>query len=670
MRSSLNCVVATLLAPVNKCLSIMLVRLLQPIRHQHGLFLKAVATRRGATEQLGLWALGGWRSAVVDTVRLLTDRFFLKDLGLLRPGSAQPVFEALAVEDENLLCQYALNLTIHLVGQRCLSNLWYSHSLPMKFAGLLASSTHAREETLATLRKWWAVWDSAEAQQWVCPEIGEWLHDILWMSWGWVRRLMICLLEHEFSECPCDVREEVQGMISCMASTKQTEDAIGTLRKQESASQSGKLELSSRWRTLLMSSVLRDADRPEVHSTAASRHQSQQSRLTSRIYDPESAEQCHQVDETLLKRLVNEKPDHRSPSATRFDQSNLQWLTLQSISPNFEELSKQWWNSFVVVGTIVQNERSKVAGLVIYASPFGCLGWKLNIEKIGGKHYFTLKSSALDDNWFHFSVADPDTWQGSAVEAISPRMLFSAHSGLEDQDKARAMVIRIRSKHRPLSLLALSAQHGFRNCTIPILKRLWDSEPLAALVIGKKRPGKEEDWVKQLAELLCPGPVDLDQVWQARGRKMHLDNPVPLDPTVLQEAAACFEPSDFGELEHCLSAERDEEAVPSAQADETIQGGSMAAVEIPRRLPKPAGSSAAWSLDQVKELCPQGAMVSRESTWHTRWRVHFPKFRTPNRCSACWGGQVSERQAVLKVVGLAWQIYARETGRQCPWELE
>ena len=452
----------------------------------------------------------------------------LNDMSLLRPGRENGVFEPLTLAEENLVSQYSLGLTVQLVGQRCASCLWYSHSLTMKFAGVLASFEGAQRETLSVLKNWWVVWEAAETQQWSTPDLSDWLHDVVWLSWPWNRRLMICLLEHEFNSCPEDVRQEVRNMLSCMATTKQTEDAIGILCKQEAASQSGKFELASRWRALVASSVLRNADRPEVAASSASRQQAQQSGIPSRVFDPESVKREHQLDEDVLKKLVAEDTSHRSPSAARFDQANLQWMTLQAVYPQFSELSKHWWNSLVVVGTIVQNEETKVAGMFIYASAYGCLGWRLHVERIGGKNYFTLRSSPEEEHWFHFSVADPGKWQRSSVEAISPRNLAAGHQAAEDADKVRAMVIRLRSKHKPVSLLVLSSQYGFRNCTVSVLKRLWDSDALAANVQGKKQPQKEEELVKQLATILCPPPLDLKAVWAARGRKTHLDSLVAM----------------------------------------------------------------------------------------------------------------------------------------------
>lgn len=88
--------------------------------------------------------------------------------------------------------------------------LWlrrYSHSLPGKLFALL--DAEARQETLATLRMWWDVVESAERAAMHDALVEQALGLVPWYHSTWVRELLLGLAEANFELAPDDLLEEL-----------------------------------------------------------------------------------------------------------------------------------------------------------------------------------------------------------------------------------------------------------------------------------------------------------------------------------------------------------------------------------------------------------------------------------------------------------------------------
>eukprot|EP00971_Amphidinium_carterae_P300274 5965862-Amphidinium_carterae.1 len=75
-----------------------------------------------------------------------------------------------------------------------------------------------------------------------------------------------------------------------------------------------------------------------------------------------------------------------------------------------------------------------------------------------------------------------------------------------------------------------------------------------------------------------------------------------------------------------------------------------------KRKPKPACKSGEWTKEEVLALCPsvESLLVSREQTWHSRWRVEFRGWAARNRNSVSFRKRVSKLEAVKALVRWSW----------------
>ena len=94
------------------------------------------------------------------------------------------------------------------------------------------------------------------------------------------------------------------------------------------------------------------------------------------------------------------------------------------------------------------------------------------------------------------------------------------------------------------------------------------------------------------------------------------------------------------------------------------------------RLSELVPGQSAYSQPGLRGLLPpiEGCFMTLESKWHTRWRVKYPagpRNQTSKSFSMAAAGKVSEKQAVLHCLKLAWQAHIRETGEDPPlWQLQ
>jgi hypothetical protein len=72
---------------------------------------------------------------------------------------------------------------------------------------------------------------------------------------------------------------------------------------------------------------------------------------------------------------------------------------------------------------------------------------------------------------------------------------------------------------------------------------------------------------------------------------------------------------------------------------------------------------------QAKGFLPPGASISKETTWHQRWRVESPELG--QRSKSFRGEDVqADHEACRAVLRLVWAAYTQVHGGECPWQLD
>ena len=246
---------------------------------------------------------------------------------------------------------------------------------------------------------------------------------------------------------PADVEQLVGRAAECFATTKPTEDVIGRARSDEKGSQSGRFGPGAVWTSIMRSTVLCDADRPHPPTTRTSEALARQHGLPKHTHKPDLLDPAKQLDKCDLDPMVDTKSQHRSPSARNFDLQALQWASMVSVYPDFELLKQAWWSAFAVVGSLLVHRKDRVVGMVVQVSSYGLLLWKLVLEKIAARPYYTCAHERGQQHWSSIVVLDPLDWRTAELQAVTPRTLLAANP---TDDSAKTCVLRMRPKKQIL----------------------------------------------------------------------------------------------------------------------------------------------------------------------------------------------------------------------------
>eukprot|EP00971_Amphidinium_carterae_P327748 6459258-Amphidinium_carterae.1 len=119
--------------------------------------------------------------------------------------------------------------------------------------------------------------------------------------------------------------------------------------------------------------------------------------------------------------------------------------------------------------------------------------------------------------------------------------------------------------------------------------------------------------------------------------------------TLTADGDALLDPEDMTELSEAVNEydlalqEWRQEVKPnpgpkhgeSAAAAAAATSSSTKSSSVKQRVPKPGSSSGAWTKEEVLALLPalDCIMISKEQTWHSRWRIEFRGWPAPNRMS-------------------------------------
>ena len=73
----------------------------------------------------------------------------------------------------------------------------------------------------------------------------------------------------------------------------------------------------------------------------------------------------------------------------------------------------------------------------------------------------------------------------------------------------------------------------------------------------------------------------------------------------------------------------------------------------------------------IKQLVPVvvGCNVTKDETFHCRWKICYPTGMAPRMSTRAWGPAVNQWSAALHCVRWAWEAHFFKTGQVCPVDM-
>eukprot|EP00971_Amphidinium_carterae_P338947 6476507-Amphidinium_carterae.1 len=670
-KAILKVVVKCMTQPLHYYLVQAIIRICAPVRESHGEYIRKTSTRWGSMQHLAELAGGEWVESLNAVAALSVSSEFVIACGL-GVSHQDHLYSLLDVDDEQTLADIVHTILYRLIARRLLSCLSYTHSLPMKLFGLIDERTEMVQNTLTELKEWWETWQYFETESNKgLTEYDAVLDQLVWTSWDWPRRMLVMMAEGNWETVPAEVKEELQQTGRIPAGTKQTEDGIREIRRACDSAPAKQLSHDSKWTALLRSDVLGNADINPIPTTTTSSAAASGLRINAQLYAPSRSSAEEGLPEEFITKLTSKRTPWRSPNAAFFDSMPLTMQMALTHHRKGVDIRKPFYNLLAVEGTIVQHSPSSASGLCIHASSSGILLWRLRVEAVGD-----LKSSVYrltcsgKQNWSYHVVTDWSQWKSAAVSALTPRAASRLGGG---SDTSTDLVLRLQRHEKPQDLMKVSALHGFRGCSVPQLKLLWQDWHEKTERECVRPPSGEKEIVESLSQLvLHPIKVTFEDIWEKRHRQFSSKLPVVLTADMAEELEEVLDEGDLRDLLAGIEADM-EFAKQRAMASQTSRKEKVLATTASgSRKPLPLTSRKSdYSVKEVRSFCPDhlSIQVSKEVTWHKRWRAHCPDLAAPNRFNGMFSGEMSEHTVVVNLIKWSWQMSERSGGSSCPWQL-
>eukprot|EP00971_Amphidinium_carterae_P350257 6491458-Amphidinium_carterae.5 len=670
-KAILKVVVKTMTQPLHYYLVQAMIRICAPVRESHGEYLRKTNTRWGSAQHLAELAGGEWAECLNAVASVSLSSEFVSAIGL-GVSHLDHLYSLLDVEEEQTLAEIVHTIMYRVIARRLLSYMSYSYSLPMKLFGLVDEREAMVQSTLTELSKWWEAWQFLEAESNKGKtEYDAVLEQLVWTSWDWPRRMLVILAEGEWQSVPPEVRDELLQTARLPAGTKQTEDGIREIRRACDVTPSKQLSHDSKWAALLRSDVLPNADIMPMRSTQESAAAASGLRVNAQLYAPTRQNAEEGLPEDFLAKLTSKRTPWRSPNSSFFDSMPLTLKLALCHHQTGVEIDKPFYNLLAVEGTIVQHSASGASGLCIHASSSGILLWKLRVEALGD-----LKSSVYrltcsgKQNWSFHVVTDWSQWKSAGVTALTPRAASRLGGG---SDTSTDLVLRLQRHEKPQDLLKVSALHGFRGCSVPQLKLLWQDWHEKTEREFVRPPSGEKEIVESLSQLvLHPLKVTSEDIWEKRHKQFSSKLPTVLTPAIAEELEEALDENDLHDLLAGIEADMNVAKQRAKASQKSKKEKVLATSASGSRKPLPlAARKSDYTVKEVRAFCPDhlSIQVSKEVTWHKRWRAHCPDLPAPNRYNGMFSGDMSEHTVVVNLIKWSWQMSERSGGSSCPWEL-
>ena len=628
-----------------------MVIMVHPLRHWHGKLVKQLRSPEGSLQHIHWEITCGWEALLSQVWATLNSEQSLNEMGFrvqkLEANDGH-------VETERGMAGTAIKLGIALVSRRLLAHLHCCFGLPERLAGLIAPSADTVRKTLEGAKKWFNILMELEEAM----SSHKFLRDVHWeLQWPcshYCRWLLFSLSEVGFKRVPATVAESLRQCFSGFQHSQPVEDVFHFLREDEARSPNHVLGRQRRWQLCCESTILEDHGRPQIQPAAVEK--SGRRSLPGPMFEADS-----KFTPTLSSEVLSSLTSGTwwsSPGPQNYALHPLLWMALGSCWPKWERMQNYWYSLFCVPGSLLRQQGSNKGGMVLVASQWGALLWRVHRHGSGQDSRWTLAAAEKGKSpWLFVSVDDLNTWDAMCMEADAPAEAFSTLEAA-----APAAKVTLRKSGDIQGILHFSAARGFPGVTLPWLKKLLQTPRFGVA----KPPKLEKDCVEALLLKLWPRSSkkkDIEEIMRLRQlqSKTVVVEEEPEHQEPMPEFDELLGDDDMGlvraELQRYARSQTEPVEAPAAAASRKRKG------------PLPLDED--FSLETLQKLLPvkPGCRIWVESNWHHRYRGKYPK-PPPNSVSKCWGENLSKRSAAVFVIKWLWSQHRMQGGEACPWDLD
>lgn len=203
-------------------------------RHVRRDFQSAVAscmTAAGTKARAVQLSSCGYNQVLAKTLLYFHSPDILADIGYTAAADADYLCDGEKSKEYWAVVLY-FELVISTVRERYLRNMFYTHSLPGRFAALLGESS---AEAMANCRRWWGVLQAIDQKKAADPSIQAHFQASLWPLVTFPREILTRLLEGDWQPPLLqDVSQHLEAMCTCILHTDVVEKCLNVLTHLQS----------------------------------------------------------------------------------------------------------------------------------------------------------------------------------------------------------------------------------------------------------------------------------------------------------------------------------------------------------------------------------------------------------------------------------------------------
>lgn len=635
--------------------------------------MTSVKTHRGTRDLIMSLCERRLDGVVLEQLQWVSSEAFAETLVASTP-SVFPRPKYLLQQDAQVL-NAMWNYTINLCGNISLTSLAWQ-APPLAFLRLLSSDDIERTVALGDFERAWGALQKAEAAALTDAAVASLVRDNTVGLQQFNREIFIQLAEADFKTIPEFVRQALDEFSATWFSSLIAECGFNEARRVCARSRNQRMELQRIYHTLSVgTSLMEDFGRKVMPITQAARCAASSGKLSSTTFGVQHSECSLSME--ILDKLQSKTPTWPTLSAHSLQLAPASWKMLVDCDGDASKMKMAWLSLLVTPGTIVLHTDRRHSLLVMSTTPYGFTGWR---TPVAADLSMQIGPIAKQSCRFHV-VEDHKKWRVTECSFAAKQPVLGGLRGFPRMDRGGS------------GLLQHSCRTGFRNMTVPYMKRLlfevvatdWEgprpnteATVLAALCRQIMGDAADEAFVSaamRARHFVAGAPEgSVEQTNSGESAKEVLEDleaGVSDDEDVHRQLAEVKENLALAmkrQAQHTAEIQRAVREMRPASASSAGEASSASGAPRPRRfVPMPPQGP---SQEEAQALLPPLYRVSKDDRRENRWRIRGPGLGGEKSRSFGRASGRTEWQAFGCLFLLAWQAHQRHTGEACPYDLE
>eukprot|EP00971_Amphidinium_carterae_P230802 4580156-Amphidinium_carterae.1 len=543
---------------------------------------------------------------------------------------------------------------------------------PWSFVGLLSLNQSTVERVRSSLRKEFDMLQQMDTEIRHDLNLKEWYRHSLVPESTVCREWFVRAYELDFAQIDPEFRQALMRFASSHNTTLLIENLFNTVRKDERVASGGRLETERVWEVAVLSKEHEEFGRPHVRP--AEGEALKEGHGLKGYFSGQDLGVGLTDDE--VDGITQEATGWVSTNAEGYKQCHLRYQTLLACAGESARVSLAWLSTLVVPGSLLKRDDWKKVMVVVGANMHGIMLMWPSIDR--GSRCITPGSFSAESFQWH-CVDDVSRYKCTPIGLHAPEQR-SRTSGTKDAVRT----IRVTVNTGLLPLIKYGANAGFPLMNSALLKRLLKhvSIPFSGRITD--RDAIQKLLVHAYGDTPVPDGV-LDAAMQRRQKGKHFVQKHSHTAAVAEDETfdeELLESQSMKDDVKKLQAERklrqrEPDAHKSAASTTHPSSSSSGLVTrpvldssvegaTPRRTFNPL-STTGLTQEEGKQFAPPKTRLSKDAT-ENRWKLWSPWQGGSGYVSKSYGktSQISDNQALARVLRTAWLLETRKTGSSCP----